>query len=376
VITDKIKISRGKAFDPNKKTFTEKDVYVLGEKIVDESTYLQDKSSSEKIINAQGLYVSPGFIDLHTHVFKGQDLGVDADLHCLPFGVTTVLDAGSAGAHLMGAFKSAVVDNSKTSIYALINISTIGTTSILLKGELVEEYCSIDQAKKIFNECRDFLVGVKVRASHNVGGEFTIEALHRARKLADELDVPLMVHLGPAPATVEEILLNLRTGDFLTHAFTGWDNSLTEASKVKDATLEALARGINLDVGHGMGGFDSTVTKVLIDAGIVPTTISTDIHSYSLEDCKNLPFVMSKFIALGMSLEDVLVAVTENPAKFLNIFSKGYASLDPETPADIAIFELVQESVNFKDCHGNFFSGSSLIRPVITIKAGEVVTSL
>jgi dihydroorotase len=371
----KIKILRGKTFEPNPKTFTEKNIYVLGTTIVDEGTYLRDKSSAEKVIDAQGLYVSPGFIDLHTHVFKGQDLGVDADLHCLPFGVTTVLDAGSAGAHLMGAFKSAVVDNSKTSIFALINISTIGTTSILLKGELVEEYCSVEQAKSIFNEHRDFLVGVKVRASHNVGGEFTLEALSRARRLADELDVPLMVHLGPAPATVEQILSNLRAGDFLTHAFTGWDNSLTQGENIKKSTFNALARGVKLDVGHGMGGFDSTVTKVLIDAAIQPTTISTDIHSYSLEDCKNLPFVMSKFIALGMSLEDVLVSVTKNPANFLGISTSGYASLEPKTPADIVIFDLVQESIDFKDCHGNHFSGDSVIRPVTTIKAGEEVKS-
>ena len=369
----KIIIKGGHTFDPTTKNFSKRDIYVLNNRIVEEQIYSNTPAVTETFIDAKDCIVSPGLIDVHTHVFKGQDLGVDADLHCLPFGVTTVLDAGSAGAHLMEVFKSSVIDQAETTIYALINISTIGTTSILLKGELVEEYCSLSEAKKAFSKYQDFLVGVKVRASHNVGGDFTVEALKQARKLADELSVPLMVHLGPAPATVEEILLNLKAGDFLTHAFTGWSNSLTKGKIIKEATKQAIDKGINFDVGHGMGGFDSTVAKTLIDSKIFPTTISTDIHAYSLADCRSLPFVMSKFLALGMSLSDVLIATTEKPADFLNIKKDGFSSLEIGTPADILIFKLINEKVIFKDCHGNKFAGSQMISPVKTIKFGKIV---
>src|SRR4051812_5338003 len=335
--------------------------------------------AGREALDATGLLVVPGLVDLHTHVFFGQDLGVDADTHALAAGTTTAVDAGSAGAHLFGAFRASSIRPSRERILAYLNISTIGTTSIMLAGELENlAYCSVDACVECVEANRDVLIGVKVRASGNVVGESGLEPVLRARRAAERLGTPMMVHIGPSPPPIGDIADQMRPGDVLTHAFTGWDNRLLdpqgeprpEAWALKDA-------GVVLDVGHGMAGFDAEVAAGLIAAGVVPDTISTDIHSYSLPYVVDLPTTMSKLMALGMSLRDVVAAATERPARAVGRHGD-LGVLRVGGVADLALLELERGTFRFEDSpplhterHG--FDGHERLVCRATVRNGDVV---
>jgi dihydroorotase len=335
--------------------------------------------AGREVLDAAGLLVTPGLVDLHTHVFFGQDLGVDADTHALSAGTTTAVDAGSAGAHLFGAFEASSIRPSRERILAYLNISTIGTTSILLAGELENlAYCSIDACVECVEANRDVLVGVKVRASGNVVGENELEPVHRARRAAERLGTPMMVHIGPSPPPIEDIADQMRPGDVLTHAFTGWDNRLLDPfGKPRPEAWALRDAGVLLDVGHGMAGFDCEVAAGMIAAGIVPDTISTDIHTYSLPYVVDLPTTMSKLMALGMSLRDVVAAATERPAAAIG--RKGELGvLRVGGAADLTLLELERGTFRFEDSpplgtkrHG--FEGHERLVCRATVKDGVVV---
>lgn len=327
-----------------------------------------------KTVDLTGLLVTPGLVDFHTHLFHGQDLGVHADT-LIKHGVTAAVDAGSAGAHLFPAFKELVIDKSKLRVQSFLNISTVGTTSILLQGELkTAAYCNEEIAIATALSFPDEIIGIKVRASKDVGGELALDGFMKAISVATKLGLPLMVHLGPPPVDVDYILDRLGAGDILTHAYTGWEgNTLVTDSKPRASFIAAKKRGVLFDIGHGMGGFDSNVAKILIDHGYYPDTISTDIHTYSKEKVIGLPEVLSKFVALGMELSEVLKRATIAPAEFGRFNSIGVGSIDPGVQADIAAFECIENEHAFSDCHGHSFTGNLRLEPVFTMIKGEVL---
>ena len=363
-------------FNPRTGSFTPATIAIHNGAIAEISSDLSNGAlnSAGKVIDLRGLLVTPGLVDFHTHIFHGQDLGVQAD-SLVKHGVTAAVDAGSAGAHIFQAFKELVIDKSKLQIQAFLNIATVGTTSILLQGELkTASYSNEEIAIATALRFPEQIIGIKVRASHDVGGDLALEGFMKARSAATQLNLPLMVHLGPAPVDVEYILDNLNPGDFLTHAYTGWaGNTLVDGGNPRASFIAAKKRGVLFDIGHGMGGFDSTVAKVLIDHGFYPDTISTDIHAYSLKQVIGLPDVLSKFVALGMPLADVLIRATTAPAKLGRFKSPGVGTVDVGSQADIAAFECVEEEVTFSDCHGHAFLGNMRLEPVFTMIAGEVL---
>ncbi|KRA24818.1 hypothetical protein ASD65_10580 [Microbacterium sp. Root61] len=327
---------------------------------------------SDDVIDVTGFVVAPGLVDLHTHVFSGQDLGVPADDIAFPSGTTTIVDAGSAGAHLIGAFRATAVERSSVRIRALLNISSIGTTSIRLGGELASPwYVSEDAAVEAIEANRDFVFGVKVRASADVGGAHTRAALAAARRVADHVDLPLMVHLGPAPAGVDEIVDTLRAGDILTHAFTGWEGNtvLGEDGRVRRSVRAARERGVLLDVGHGMSGFSFEVARRMIAEGQQPDTVSTDIHTYSRDIVVDLPTVMSKFLALGMPFADVLRSATVTAAAAAR---SDAGTLRPGRPADVVVLERVPGRVEYDDAFGGSAVGGERLRVVMTYAGGRL----
>ena len=327
----------------------------------------------DQVIDVSDLIVTPGLIDLHTHVFAGQDLGVHADRTAFRSGATTLIDAGSAGAHLIGAFRASTVDRSLVRIRAFLNISTIGTTSILLGGELQSPwYVSESAAEEAIEGNRDIIVGVKVRASSNVGGDHTRAALAAARRVAERVSLPLMVHLGPAPAGIDEIADTLRPGDVLTHAFTGWEDNgiLGKDHKLRPSVRAARERGVILDIGHGKSGFSLEVARRMLADQQPPDTISTDIHAYSLREVDDFPTVLSKFLALGMPLADVLRCATASPARVVQLDG---GTLGWGRPADIAVLERVPGRLEFRDAFGGAVIGDEVLRTVMTIMNGRIV---
>lgn len=324
-------------------------------------------------IDATGAIVSPGLVDMHVHIFRGQDLGIDAGQIGPRAGTTTFVDTGSAGAHLWEAFHH-VTAQLPQRVRAFINIATIGTTSIVLQGELATgRYIDVDAcvaaARSQFPA-----VGVKVRASKDVASVNADPALRAARRAADELGRPLMVHLGPAPSEVETILDELRVGDILTHCFTAFaENGLLVDGALRPCVVAARERGVLFDVGHGASGFDSATASQALQLGFLPDTISTDLHAYSVGHVIDLPSVLTRFLALGASLEDVLVRATARPAAVLGLVGEGVGCLRVGGVADIAVLRLIDEDVEFVDVRGRPFSGRRRLTVSATVQAGEVL---
>lgn len=327
-------------------------------------------------VDASGLIVVPGLVDLHTHIFRGQDAGVEPDGLGARTGVTTMVDAGSAGAHLFGAFEATTIVPSATRIVAFLNIASIGITSFRLRGELQTlDYCDSGAAIAAVERHRDHLVGIKVRASADVGADNAVEALRRAREVADATSLPLMVHLGPAPATIDQILDRLAPGDILTHCFTGFSGNQVADSAPRPSVRRAYERGVIFDVGHGGSGFDATVARTMIDAGLPPHVISSDVHHYSIDSIPGLPAAMSKMLALGMPLDSVITAVTSAPAAVVGLRERGVGSLAPGSVGDVAAFRLDDGDVEFADGHGHTFTATQQFVPALTIRQGSVVFS-
>lgn len=324
-----------------------------------------------------GRVVLPGLVDLHTHIFRGQEAGVDPDTIGAATGVTTMLDAGSAGGHLFDAFRTTTIDSAATRVRALVNVATIGITSFVLKGELHEPaYRNLDAAIATIERHRDVVIGVKVRASHNVGGPETTAALAFAREVADATGLPLTVHLGPAPAEVDRILETLQGGDILTHCFTGWaGNTLLDdnTGRPRASAVAARQRGVLFDVGHGASGFDPVVARAMLDAGFPPDAISSDLHSHSVDIVADLPTVINKFLALGMPLADAVPLVTSRPAQIMGLASAGVGALEPGlSPADVAVFDLRDEPFEL-DVAGETLTSQFTLVPYLTVRAGHVV---
>jgi dihydroorotase len=276
-----LRLVGGEVFDAEGASLSSADVTVQDGTVVEHGTASFGKTSN---FDVTGCIVAPGLVDLHTHVFRGQRHSVDARSVGPAAGTTTMVDAGSAGAQFISAFRITTYDDDESpQVRAFLNISAIGTAAEF-RGELRGlAFCDEEAALEAVEENRDFLVGIKVRASADVGGSDVVEALGRARRVADAAGLPLMCHLGPAPATLGDILGQLREGDVLTHCFTGFgDNHVARTSRTLQDLIEAASRGVILDVGHGQSGFSFRVASAALEAGILPTTISTDLHRGSV----------------------------------------------------------------------------------------------
>ncbi len=386
-------IRGGQVYDPIRSTIAPGDVHLSGPVVAE--PFPPDRA--DVVVDASGLLVTPGWVDLHTHIFRGQDLAVDpADLGPRT-GVTTMIDAGSSGGHLYGAFREVLAGTQAPRVRAFLNIASIGTTSILLAGELRQSgYVDEDTCLRTLRAHPEIL-GVKVRASANVGGEGTTAALRRARRVADAAGLPLMVHVGPPPVGYREVLAELRAGDIVTHCFSPHtDVPVADASdgdRLLEAAVSARDRGVLFDVGHGGGSFDAARTAAALRAGFRPDTISSDVHAYSghraggdiagsastgraeednlMRD--GLPLVVDKMLALGLSLQDALHRVTLAPAVAAGLASSGVGSLTVGGPADVAIVRLVQGPVTLYDTRGVAFAGTCRVRPVMTFQSGSKV---
>ncbi len=359
----------GSVFDPETLQFATVDL-----RLEHGSVAAGPAQPGDHVVDVTGSLVAPGLVDLHTHVFDGQDLGLVADVIAPPSGTTTLIDTGSSGAHLLGAFRS-VAERSETRMRAFLNISSVGTTSIMLGGELkAAHYVNEDVAIDAIEANRDLVIGVKVRASFDVGADFATEALHRARRVADRVGLPLMVHLGPAPAAIDEIAGVLGRGDILTHAFTGWEgNTVTEYGELRPSVRAARERGALLDIGHGMSGFSLEIARQMLAIGQAPDTISTDLHAYSRPLVVDLPTVLSKFLALGMPLPAILAAATLTPARAAGLSDLGVGTLRPGAPADVAVLRLAPGEVDYVDAFGGSVTGTERIECALTIAAGRIV---
>ncbi len=322
-----------------------------------------------EVYDASGCYVCPGLVDAHTHVFRR----LEADRIGVRQGVACVVDAGSAGANRIDLFPEQVHQTQATPTYAMINIGSPGESGIEGGHASRPELLSLDGVVKAFERHGDWLLGVKVLASASHTGSFGLEATKIARKAAELVDRPLMVHIGNAPPLVDDVLALLRRGDVVTHTYHGKVGGvLGHGDRVIPAFREAVARGAVVDVGHGRSSFSFRTCEKALSQGLPVHSISTDLHAGSLEfPVVSLARTMTKLMALGLSLVDVVRAATLAPAVALGLDERGFGRLAEGRPAHVSVFRLREEPIELEDSEGAVWKAETWIEPTCVFVAGE-----
>src|SRR5215203_470567 len=325
-----------------------------------------------EVIDATGQYVTPGLVDLHTHVYREVTFwGIDADATAWRTGVSTWLDAGSSGAFTLPGFHEFVVKSANVRIFALLNISSIGLVAETYELSILA-YCDVDLCIKLASRYPELVRGIKVRIDRATVGENGLEPLWRARRAADECELPLMVHIGYGPPKIEDVLELMRPGDILTHCSTGLTMRIVDGSgQVLEAARRAQDAGVIMDVGHGSGSFSFETAEALFEADYKIDVISSDTHQLSVHGPMfDLPTCLSKFLYLGMSFGEVITAATSRPAEILGL-TPDLGFLKPGSYADLALFVVERGRFPLYDVHLNMREGTEMIRNTLTLVNGR-----
>ncbi len=369
---ESIIILNGLVIDPETSTIEKKDVGILNGVFAPIEEVRDLAGESIKYIDATGYYVAPGFIDLHAHIFKDYtDLGIEADLVGVNQGVTTIVDAGSSGYDNYHLFKETIIEKSKTEILSFLNISRIGLCNGYSELAKLEDLITLEEGREIFHQ-EGSIKGLKARMSGSVVKDSGIKPLEHVRKLANELQVPIMVHIGNPPPNLEEIFPLLRKGDIVTHAFHGKKHGvINEAGEMLPQAVDALNRGVRFDVGHGTSSFSYKTMKKMKEHYDFSFTISTDIYNRNyLHPVGSLMITMTKLLALGYSLTEVVKAVTIQAAQTLNLVEQG--TFRQGTRADVTIFGLEENEAFLIDSEGEELAYDSVLNPYMTLRNGKV----
>ena len=366
-------IKGGTVVDPSQDVNDLRDVGFVDGKVAALGRGLSEGDAAE-VVDASGLIVVPGLIDLHVHVFPGvSHFGVEPDSTSLAKGVTTAVDAGSSGAGTFRAFRKYILDPSETRLFALLNISAMGMI-IESVGELEGlRWADVETAVSMVRENRDYIVGIKARLSRETAGEQDVDALKRALEAAEAAGGFIMVHVGNTRTPLEDLVAMLRPGDVVTHSFHGREHGiLDDAGKVLGGIEDAQRRGVVFDIGHGAGSFAfDTAEKALAD-GFSPDNISSDLHSHNVEGpvFEHL-LVLSKFLHLGMPLDEVIRLSTSSTAKVIGK-GDGLGTLKVGSIGDAAVLSMDEGSYTLTDAMGVSVQGRRKLSHVATIKGGQL----
>jgi len=371
-------LKRGHVIDPKSKISERRDIAISGGKIVAVEKSI-DASTAVKVVDVSGLYVTPGLVDIHVHVYAGTGMkAYTGDLSVYPDGfsfrscVTTMADAGSSGWHNFEDFKQRVIDRAKTRVFAFVNIVGQGMGGGAVEQDIND--MNAQRAAEIAKKYPAVVVGIKTAHYAKPGWE----AVDRAIEAGQLAGVPVMVDFGefrPERPHQDLILKKMRPGDIYTHTYLNRVPMLDEAGRVRSYLFEGKKRGVIFDVGHGAGSFVFRYAVPAMKQGFSPDSISTDLHVGSMNTgMKDMTNVMSKFLNLGMPLDDVILKSTWNPAR--EIRRETYGHLSVGAPADVAVLRIDKGDFGFVDVEKARFQGNQRLGCEMTLLDGNVVYDL
>jgi dihydroorotase len=367
-------LKNGRLIDPSQNldsvmdvAFTDGHVAELGKNITGTAAATRDVS---------GAIVTPGLIDLHTHVYwGGTSIGVDPDALALQSGCTTLVDAGTAGPANLAGMRRHIIEPATARVLVYINASFAGIfafSKAVMVGECTDiRLLNARECVRVAREHQDIVVGVKVRVGQTASGSNGIAPMDIALEIAEELELPVMAHLDFPPPSRKQVIERLRPGDVLTHCFRPFPNAPVRGSgRIFDEVLAARERGVIFDIGHGMGSFGFTTAKAMLENHFLPDVISSDVHSLSIEGpAIDLSYTMSKFLCLGMSLNDVVSATTQAPARAIRREDLG--TLRPGGTGDATVLTLHEGAFDYTDALGETIKGDKQLRSAGMVRNGH-----
>ena len=368
-------LAGGTVLNPATKTNQKLDVGIADGRVAAIQSDLP-RAGAKKVLDITGCYATPGLIDFHVHSYWGVNpYGCNLDALCLATGVTTTMDAGSAGPVNFLGFRKLVHEQSKTRMLGFIALAQHGVLNA--PGELLQlGFADSEGAAEAVGNNRDIGIGIKVRLHKKAIGENSREALRLAIKAGDETRTPIMVHVGDTAIGMDEIAATLRPGDIITHCYTPQKPSIIdEKGKLLTEVRKAKERGVIFDVGHAGGHFDFNLVRRAMGEGIVPDIISSDLHGRLKQPgfgvVGDLLTTLTKFLPLGMSMEQIIAKCTVNAARAVG-WQERIGSLEVGREADIAVLQIVNEPTELHDSIGGQMTSSQRIAGKWTIRAGEV----
>lgn len=368
-------LTGGTVLNPATNTNQRLDVGVTNGRVAAIDTDLP-RANAKRVFDVAGCYITPGLIDFHVHSYWGVNpYGCNLDSLCLATGVTTTMDAGSAGPVNFLGFRKLVHEQSKTRMLGFVALAQHGVLNT--PGELLNlGFADSDGAAEAVGNNRDIGIGIKVRLHKKAIGENSREALRLAIKAGEATRTPVMVHVGDTAIGMDEIADTLRPGDIITHCYTPQKPSIIdEAGKLLPLVRKAKERGVIFDVGHAGGHFDFNLVRRAMGEGIVPDIISSDLHGRLSQPgfgvVGDLPTTLTKFLPLGLTFEEIIAKCTVNPARIVG-WQDRIGSLEVGREADIAVLQIVDEPVKLRDSVGGELTHKQRIAAKFTVRAGEV----
>ena len=368
-------IKNGHVIDPKNNIDSPMDVAIAGGKILKVAKEISE-ANAKKTIDATGMYVTPGFIDLHTHVFVGNNQGFADGFSCLSpdditlkAGITTVVDAGTSGWRNFPLLKKNIIDRSTTRVLAFLNIAGSGMTGFPSEEDMND--MDARMTSLVIKQYPEIIVGVKLghfRGKEWIPFDRTIEACEIA-------NVPLFLECHLPEYPLDELLKRMRPGDIFSHTYcTASDREciLDDNGKLKSSVIDAQKKGVRFDVGHGGAMFHFDIAAPALKQGLKPNSFGSDLHRSSMNSgMKNMLETMSKFLNLGMTLQDVINSATWSSASSIKRSDLGHLGEGAE--ADVAIISVRNGNFGFIDTKNNKLTGDRRLEAELTIRAGKVV---
>jgi dihydroorotase len=361
----------GEVFDPASGLRGTFDVAFEGDRVAAIDAGI-DRAPADQAVDVSGFLVVPGRVDLHSHVFEGVGVGVNADATCLPRGMTTTIDGGSAGAGTFKAFRK-LIDTNRCRTLAWVNLSTIGLVDTRVGELMAAPWIDVDAAVRTAEENRDVVVGFKARLSTYVCGGTCLHVVRAVREAGERTGLPFMVHIGDSGEPMPEILPLLRPGDVVTHTLTPRKNGFVGPDgNILPEAFEARERGVIFDAAHGQNHFGWSVAEAAVAHGFVPDSLATDITGVTAADpAFGVTLMMTKLLSFGVPVEDLIARATVNPANAERRPELG--RLQVGGIGDAAVLRVEEGSFTLVDVDRRVRKANRRIVPVGTVRAGAYI---